>query len=299
MTTKDQEEVYLYLSSIGSTDTFPKNNASSFENRILPLNLDPNREYEVGLTNILFPKYYYILKEGDVDCSIGFHSRIQQSMYDDYEYNFYTYSPNRNVISNLRDGSIPSIISTVNEQLWRELKEILKELHSDYFPYKQLLHYDLELGRVIIHKMIVGGQADRLYTDLSITFNPQIALVLGFEPHTRYSIFHKKEEISESERALEKVTAPYPCRSDGGNDYIYVYSDIITPTRFANQIVNIIDAIPLPNDVSSKGINPIMYLPLSKSSFDSVGIKITNQNGKPIHFEDNHSITCILHIRPK
>ena len=140
-------------------------------------------------------------------------------------------------------------------------------------------------------------------------FSPHMAFVLGFDPAYRYSIFYQKrgEEVPVSPPSTPdvliidpvKLIAPQSARPDSGNDYLYVYSDIITPTRFGNQIVNILDAIPLPHETTSKGVNPIMYKPVATSTIQSVAIKITNQNGKPIHFEDGHSVTCVLHIRPR
>lgn len=301
-TTDPSEEVYLYLTSI-SPQQISTNTTSEFENRILPLNLNPTSSYEVALINILFPKYYYCLRQGDENCSIFFDSHIKQTdlSYDDeYKlYNFYNYNPQKSIISNLRHSSILSIISDINSQMLRDLREIVEDSYPNYFPYKELLHYDSELERIVIHKLTVNPDLDHVYSDLFMTFTPQIALVLGFEPFHRYNIFHKRDEITETPRKLDKIIAPYPFRTDAGNDYLYVYSDIVAPTRFGNQIVNILDAIPLPNDESSKGVNPVMYKPLALKSLQTVGIKITNQNGGPIHFEENHSVTCILHIRPK
>lgn len=300
MATKDlSEEFYLYLSSISPEDNILNNTTSNFENRILPINLNPSSSYELALANILFPSYFYALREGDKDSSIWFDARIKQSDFDDYEYNFYNYTPQKSIISNLRSTSILSILSAINIQMLTELKEIVEDSYPNYFPYKELLHYDFELERIVIHKLTVNADLDHLYSEIFMTFTPQIALVLGFEPYTRYSIFHKRDNVTDTPRSLDKIIAPHPVRVDGGNDYLYVYCDIVSPTRFGNQIVNILDAIPLPNDVTSKGVNPVMYKPLARTSIESVGIKITNQNGKPIYFEDNHSVTCVLHIRPK
>ena len=310
MSLKDHEDIYLYISSIANSNTFPENTSSDFENRILPITLEPNREYEVALSNILFPKFFYCIREDDPDCGIEFHARIKQSDFTDYEYNFYNYLPERNIISDFKNLSIISIIATINHQLMKELRGIIKESYLDYFPYSEIIYYDMRLDRAVVNKLIVESEEDTLYTDIYIYFAPHIALVLGFDPDYRYTTFHKKDEEETpsppppesefpSKPAPHKIIAPKSVRPDSGNDYLYVYSDIISPTRFGNQITNILDALALPHDTLGKGINPIMYKPLTASHIQSVAIKITNQNGKPIYFEDGHSVTCVLHIRPR
>ena len=85
-------------------------------------------------------------------------------------------------------------------------------------------------------------------------------------------------------------------RADAAHDYMYIYSDIIHSTRFGSQKVNILDVIPLPGDVNCKGVNPIMYDPLTLSTIET----IANQRDKPTEFEhSDHSVNYVLHIRPR
>ena len=308
MALKDTDDIYLYISSIASGNTFPDNTSSEFENRILPVHLDPNREYEIGLSNILFPKYFYCIRRGDPNCSITFYGRIKQSDFNDYDYNLYTYLPERNMISNFSEKNIISITRGINNQVMRELQVILGASYKDFFPYRRIIYYDSDLERVVVNEFIVSPKDDLVYTDIVIKFAPHIAFILGFDPDFRYTVFFQKfgEEAPVSPEPSDTVNikpiqliAPHVPRADSGNDYLYVYSDIISPTRFGNQILNILDAIPLNHDGTSKGVNPIMYKPVAFSHIQSIAIKITNQNGKPIYFEDGHSVTCVLHIRPR
>ena len=56
-----------------------------------------------------------------------------------------------------------------------------------------------------------------------------------------------------------KLFAQHVPSAAAGHNYMYVYSDIISPVQFGSQTVNILDAIALPGDVSSKGANLVMY----------------------------------------
>lgn len=308
MALKDTDNTYLYISSIASGDTFPGNTSSEFENRILPIQLNPNREYEIALSNILFPKYFYSIRTGDKSCGVEFYARVMQSDFEDYEYNLYTYIPERNMISNFNEKNIISLVKGINNQIMRELQVILGDSYKNFFPFSEIIYFDTDLDRVVVNELIISPNKNLLYTDIIIKFAPHIAFILGFQTDYRYTIFFQTfgDEVSVPSDASNdlkieplKLIAPRPSRPDAGNDYLYIYSDVISPTRFGNQIVNILDAIPLPHDVTSKGVNPIMYKPVATSSnIQSIAIKITNQNGKPIYFEEGHSVTCVLHIRP-
>ena len=308
MSLKDTDDIYLYLSSLAGGTAYPKNTTTDFENRILPIHLDPNRDYEVGLCNILFPKYFYCIMEGDPNSSISFHGRLsfygrsRHSNFSISEYNLYTYLPERNLVSNFADKNIAAISKAINGQMVRELQTILNESYEVYFPHSEIIYYDQDLARVVVNNAIVSPNSNLVYTDISIKFASHIACILGFDSSIRYTVYMQRfgEESSTPSSLPVKLFVQYIPRADAGNDYMYVYSDIISPSRFGNQIVNILDVIPLPGDASSKGANPITYKPVALSSIQSVAIKITNQRGKPINFEDGgNSVTCVLHIRPR
>lgn len=77
MSLRDSEDRYVCLSSLMGERTFPKNSSSDFENRIIPIYLDPKREYEVGLSNILFLRYFYCISQNDPNAMIAFYGRLQ------------------------------------------------------------------------------------------------------------------------------------------------------------------------------------------------------------------------------
>ena len=79
---------------------------------------------------------------------------------------------------------------------------------------------------------------------------------------------------------------------------MYSYTDIIHPTNFGNQLVNISDCFTLDNG-GNKGIHNTQYKPLKNSYIDQISIIITGQNGRVINFKEESTLTCVLHIRPK
>lgn len=83
-----------------------------------------------------------------------------------------------------------------------------------------------------------------------------------------------------------------------GVDYMYVYTDIVQPTVFGGELVNILDCFTLESG-KGKGIHNTVYKALNTNILEQISIIITDQNGRRIHFNNGSSVTCVLHIRPR
>ena len=79
---------------------------------------------------------------------------------------------------------------------------------------------------------------------------------------------------------------------------MYLYTDIIQPTNFGNQLVKILGCLTLDNG-GNKGIHNTLYKTLKNSYIDQISIIISDQNGRVINFKEESTLTCVLHIRPK
>ena len=62
--------------------------------------------------------------------------------------------------------------------------------------------------------------------------------------------------------------------------------------------VNILDGFSLSGGLT-KGVHPTIYKPLKSKVIDSISIKLTDQKGRPMHFEEGYAVTCLLHIRSR
>ena len=122
-------------------------------------------------------------------------------------------------------------------------------------------------------------------------FASGIAEVLGFRTDTQYK-FHRSDISTEGIRNSNIVS---PLK---GVDYLYVYSDIVQPTYFGGQLVNILDCFVL-ESATNKGLNNVVYRPLNNHLINSISITVLDQLGRPIFFENQSVITCIVHIREK
>ena len=90
--------------------------------------------------------------------------------------------------------------------------------------------------------------------EVGIYMNYGIASVLGFYPDTEHIIYGNSDERSTT---FSYTTLNAKC----GVEYMYVYTDVIQPSNFGNQMVNILDCFTLYSG-GNKGIHNTIYKPL-------------------------------------
>ena len=124
---------------------------------------------------------------------------------------------------------------------------------------------------------------------ISMKMSGEVNKILGFHSDMEYKIYGEKKQ--------HEILATNMYIPSGGLDYIYVYCDIIHPSPFGNQIVNILDCFTFQNGFN-KGIHNAIYKSVRNKFIDEIAIIVTDQEGRGIHFCEGTSITCVLHIRP-
>ena len=165
--------------------------------------MDRGREYEVSLNNILFPRYFCCIKEGDPNSAISFYGRLQKSEFNSYEYNMYTYLPERNIASIFDGKNIASITKAITTQIARELKTILNESFDVYFPYSEIIYYDEDLERLVVSNVIVPPNSNNIYTDIIIRFASHLVRILGFS----LECFYQRPGVESGDTLLASTTS--------------------------------------------------------------------------------------------
>ena len=320
MVSKEQEYI-VYLSSLGSKTEYPGNVPGSFQNNIIPLTLTPNREYEAALHGIFIPREVYTLHQNDNEAILEVYAERNMTLDE----------PATPPITNTKNNSLnlPNIIipdkevsgSATGRQLRYSLKPprniaskkigvIVEELNAywlailkavfgftnykTYFNEKRgIVSYSKNY--VTYHKRSVDGCDDINYCRISLLFKPRLAAILGFIPNQFYDIFVTDEA---QHYPLRKVNAHFPPDPHADVDYLHLYCDIIQPTRFAGQSVNILATLPYGGSNNYYAVQRPLYKKLSKNTIDSIAILVTDQYGRKIYFEEHRSATIILHIRP-
>ena len=277
----------IYLTSSGNLDIFPDNHSSEFINKLpTPIILENNIEYEVGLVSILYPDQYYAILHYDDRFHITIH--IDQK-------NIGITNLKVKHFQNILAGNIETIVKIINKNLSTVLSTSIGTIYPHIFINNKILYWNEEEGRIEINCSQGRKHSRHLFSHInhiSITLHKGIAKILGFNTHTEYNIFRNKD--TEAQPQKSRMSPSPRC----GVDYIYLYTDIIQPSNFGGQLVNILDCFSLQNG-GNRGIHNSIYKPLNTHFLDQISLTVKDQNGRSIHFIEDSTLTCVLHIRPK
>ena len=291
----------LYISSLGSTNAYTDNIPSSFINNLnIPIQLKPNTDYEIALMNILHPKTYFILDKDDPESAIILEGtrRDDNTGYTE----IYKFLPLKNIYT---DSRAFRAVNAIIDQLVYDLKAGFKNSFNHYFPgpSNKIMYYG-NPDSVFIHYHERPTSTTRTgpypYKTLTLKFGKRMAILLGFEPNKRYKVYQVNPSLPENSPPVSfPLQSERPPRGDGGVEFIFIYTDLVEPTEFAGQLVNILDACALESARVGRNLSAVVYKKINATIVDKVSIKITDQAGRPVLFDKGDSVTLTLHLRER
>ena len=269
-----EREHTVYLTSAGNLDVFPNNNPCEFVNRLsVPITLDPNYEYEIGLVSILYPNEYYAIVGNQYKNKITFYTKYCEIA----KIHTYSYIIKNDILS----GDIERLLYCINNEIKLRLMVYFDVHYAKVFGRGEIFYWDKYKRRVGVH--YTGGPHSietRRKGDIehvTMAMGEGIANVLGFRTNSLYSIRGDDHEMI-------STISTTPVNEKLGVDYMYLYTDVIQPSNFGSQLVNILDCFTLDNG-GNKGIHNTLYKPLQNSYIDQISIIISDQNGRKINFK--------------
>lgn len=292
-----EEEVTVYLSSLGSRDLYPDNVPGCFTNEIIPISLNPNRNYELALHGLFIPREVYTLHKEDDETAVEVYTQTLIHGGNDNETSAttkphlrYTLNPPRNITSK----EISAIVEELNTYWLAVLKGVFGATNYNLYFNEERGVVSYTKNYVCYHKRSVDGCDSVNYCRISLLFKPRLAAILGFLPNHHYDIF-----VTEESRHYDllEINAPFPPDPHADVDYLHLYCDVIQPTRFAGQMANILATLPYGGSNNYYSVQRPIYKKLCKNNIDSITILTTDQYGRKIYFEESRSATIVIHIR--
>ena len=307
---------HIYLHSEDTSNGIYLNNkCNAFTNSVPPLKLDPSYEYEVGLLNVILPRRYYIIRPHDDSETLVRLKVIVLSGTDESD------AVRHDVL--YHEGHI-SGRALSDEHMWllKRVNAVCQDLllHAMNEHSKDPAFYvktaKLVKSNSLFYYHNGGTREERVQIrhvwgrhpvikKMAIRLPERVSRVLGFNPNRWMTLFNSPgpSALGYNDaltfRVLKNAYAPRPVNKRGDIQTAVVYSDLVNPSRYGSQLVNILDAFSLTEGVA-RGQHPTVYKPLIKGELvDSVSIKITDQRGRGITFEEGYPVTMLLHIRPR
>ena len=283
-----EREHTIYLTSTGNLDIIPNNNPCRFINHLAaPITLDPNYDYEIGLVSILYPNEYYAIVGNQYKNKLTFFTKFHEIS----KIQKYSYTLKNSILA----GDIEKLIYSINTEVKLRLMVYYDIRYAKVFGRGDIFYWDKYKHSVgmyytpIPQSTEVKRKGD--IENVMMSMGEGVANVLVFHSNTLYTIHGDDHEM------VGNISST-PINEKLGVYYMYLYTDIIQPSNFGNQLVNILDCFTLDNG-GNKGIHNTLYKPLKNSYIDQISIIISDQNGRKINFKEDSTLTCVLHIRHK
>jgi hypothetical protein len=274
------DEHFCVLSSRENKKQFPENNASGFTN-IIRSPLELGSEYIVGLHKLIYkPKYlaisgndprYYI--ELRIDASLEIQEPTKLLVDNTFYFKFIFQT-------DIYYSSGVSLIDNINQQFMNFLtdKMFIDNSHPSIFQLninnqhilfnhiKPRFRYNLKPARTVNYK-------------IEWTFSEEMGKILGVD-HLKTYQPHFIKAIS--------IPKEFDC--------LFIYSDIVSESYIGGKTVNILDIVPAETMTIKESSIPL-YKPVSNVNFNSLSIKISDENGNKVDFHESVNVLIVLHIK--
>lgn len=272
------EDFYVYLSSGANVEEFKQNKNTKFTNIFKP-ELDLRGEYDVGLENVYFKPDIVRVNKADEKYKISVcvyeFDNLDNTIYD----GCWDYVPEHDLLgSNLKD-----FIANFNLDLTRFLVQnkvvdpksptkIVKIKGDNRIVFSRIkyLNKKEETASIVVGWMLNIGWKN----------------VLGLE-----NVGLERENVH-----IHTPTCPFPAKLPQPANWLYIYTDAIEPSSLGGQMVDLLGIVPM-NHVQAKNTALTIYKRVRKSQIRDISIKVTNENGDPVHFEDGVELLLVLHFK--
>jgi hypothetical protein len=119
---------------------------------------------------------------------------------------------------------------------------------------------------------------------------------LSFSPKLSFCLGIKEMEIISSNVDLPNVDL------GRGNAFGMVECDLAQHQIFGENCLQLLRFFPqaitqLPGDITKLDFSPIQYIPMGKTEFSSIRVKVTNELGETLNVDQELGVTIVLHLR--
>lgn len=268
---------YLTLPSNSSAKHFPNNTKAHFITKLLG-DYELQGDWEVGLSEIIFPKSWY---------NVGKKELIHISFTDCYIHGMH--QPNHTYTIHIQEdyySSLESLVQEINDTI----AQFFKSKHRPKFK-RDNQYFDIELPEfkvnAVKHKVKIS-----VISNIIVVMSPSLSKMLGYRKnlyirptaHDVVSTFesHKTADIHSELQVF------------------YAYCDLLECVPVGDTrapLLRIVDVIETNHNTTIRRYyDKPHYVPLQKKSFDSIEIDLRTDSGDPVPFERG-KVILTLHFK--
>ena len=267
----------IALPSNASLDYFPDNTPSMYTTKpAVAFNLD--EDYEVALSEIIYPNSWYNVRDKFNTIEVYDKKKKLETVY-------------------IKPGYYSSM-----DRLFTAIKKNIIKIVEPYHEKDKTVFIGDYTGNAEFIKMAYNEFNQKVYIKSHIKYNlvfqGDIARLLGFSNNSQMIV---DDHYSEQSR-YKVMESEFPAFLTGRYNAMYIYTDIIQDQYVGGQTVPLLRIVDLDQhrntDYTSKTFDNEYFAPLKKSQFDTIDIKICDDTGEKIVF-NNGKIVIILTFRTK
>ena len=285
-------------------DVYPDNTMASFRTKI-PATLELGLgEWEVGMSEIIFPTRWnnvtgdlgIVIRtvnydDSNIDTSIV---TVPQGYYDSCQ----------RLIDAAHRALSASGISDVEFLMDADSKKVFLALDTPILEVTLGKDLACELGFSSVYRNFCGvlELSDKIIEALPSPFPAEIVKVdeVTVAPLSDYGLSPKwTEETRPEKKGLSRVihVSPHPSRLNI-HEVFFVYCDLVRARPVGDAVVPLLRAVVPARDkeLDVQSFYPVHYLPVNRSSFDTVEVNIRHSHGDLVAFQSGRVIVT-LHFR--
>ena len=284
----------VYLSNRNSKDIYKDNTVTAFTNNINPpIILDDSYKWEVALTSCLlgyepFPLNNYIKKSFKITITTDKVINIRENS-----------ALKRDIDTVTIDYPSHLFFNKTPEKIYKDIIEYIRLKINKAASYVRNflgIHDDHIILTTRTSKTIMSSGPFTNLIKLTMDLNKNMQNLLGLND-SKYTLFEKNTNSSGIPKTIignKRISlhAEQPT-------YIMIYSDIIQPSRFGSQFINVLDIVPFGSSISiDRKLNKISYKNLNKNIINDISILIQDPT---FNLMENESDDCMIsiHFRKK
>lgn len=293
--------------------TFPDNKISTFRTKLpAPVNLNgagQSKRWEVGLSEILYPKTWQNVSKNETDvfltviAAVALPPPLQGGKL-------------KEVKINLPPGlynSVDDVVYTLNQHL------VLHKVDASFDVLRYRHKVQISLGSRISAVKLGSGLQRRLGFQQHELDGPFRILGRHLESTKgQHTIVIEDGEIQPLSAALDSIDNGSEGGGGGGNvlskviyvssrppdlnaglSALYVYCNLVQPRPVGDSMVPLLRTVPnrgYQGDTVAISLQPVHYLPVNQTYFDTVEVNIRDDTGELVPFESGRVIIT-LHFR--
>lgn len=284
----------VYVSPKNSKDIYKDNTIQTFTNNINPpIVLDTSFNWEIGLTSCLLgfeqlPFNTHINKNFKITIITENVIHIEENSEIKRDSNAVTVNLPSHLFFHKTPEKIYQHIVEFTRAKWNKSSEFVQNFLGVHDG-----HIVLTLRTT---KTIINSGAFKNLTLITMKLNKNMQKLLGLN-ESEYTLFKRDSNSTGMPKTIIgnkqiKIEEKEP-------SYIMIYTDIIQPSRFGNQFINILDIVPFGTSTSiDRKLNKITYKNINKNIINDISILIQDPTFKLM---ENESEDCVLalHFRRK